>query len=353
MILAHRIALDPTNVQATYFAKACGVARLAYNWGLAEWREQYAIGGKPSERELRRLFNSIKDERFPFVREVTKCAPQLALMNLGAAFKRFFAGQNKYPAFKKKGVHDSFEIDNDEFEIRPYGMRVPKLGWVRMREALRFVGKIISATISRTAGRWFASIAVEIADPSPVPHKAASVGIDFGCTTFATLSTGEKIEGSQAAQGSFGSAAPTEPLASPKGQGQPQPLEGQGQAVPSTRPDRQRPRRLPAQVHDRYLPSILRHRDRGPERQGHEQKPRSGPVDPGRRARRDAQAVDLQGSDAREHAGRRGGRFAFMPSAPRSAARPPPPATPPSARPSARHGSATPVAPASARRGSP
>jgi transposase len=103
MILAHKIALDPNNVQRTYFAKACGVARLAYNFGLAEWKEQYEAGGKPCERELRRLFNSRKDEVWPFVRDVTKCAPQLALMNLGTAFKNFFAGTASYPCFKKKG----------------------------------------------------------------------------------------------------------------------------------------------------------------------------------------------------------------------------------------------------------
>jgi len=36
MLIAHRIALDPNNQQATYLKKACGVARFAYNWALAE-----------------------------------------------------------------------------------------------------------------------------------------------------------------------------------------------------------------------------------------------------------------------------------------------------------------------------
>ena len=41
MIKGHTIELIPNNKQATYFAKACGVARLAYNWALAEWQNQY------------------------------------------------------------------------------------------------------------------------------------------------------------------------------------------------------------------------------------------------------------------------------------------------------------------------
>jgi putative transposase len=64
MILAHRIALDPNDVGRTYFAKACGTARFAYNWALAEWNRQYAAGEKANQLELRRTLNAIKREKF-------------------------------------------------------------------------------------------------------------------------------------------------------------------------------------------------------------------------------------------------------------------------------------------------
>ena len=41
MLTAHKIALNPNNVQATYFARAAGTARFAYNWALAQWERQY------------------------------------------------------------------------------------------------------------------------------------------------------------------------------------------------------------------------------------------------------------------------------------------------------------------------
>jgi len=41
MMVAHKIALNPNNVQATYLARAAGTARFAYNWALAEWKRQY------------------------------------------------------------------------------------------------------------------------------------------------------------------------------------------------------------------------------------------------------------------------------------------------------------------------
>lgn len=44
MLLAHKIQLIPNNKQANYFAQAAGVARLAWNWGLSEWKAQYREG---------------------------------------------------------------------------------------------------------------------------------------------------------------------------------------------------------------------------------------------------------------------------------------------------------------------
>ena len=198
MIIAHKIALDPSNVQATYFAKAAGVARFAYNWALAEWKRQYDAWKadnslpKPSQAALGRQLNAIKLEQFPWMLEVTKNAPQMAIIQLGQAFKNFFAGRAKYPKFRKKGAHDRFTLTNDLFSVEGSRIRIPKLGWVRMRESLRFAGKIMSATISRVADRWFVSIVVDTEDP---PKRKAEnqgiVGVDLGVSALATLSTGE------------------------------------------------------------------------------------------------------------------------------------------------------------------
>nr|WP_299044270.1 helix-turn-helix domain-containing protein [uncultured Thermosynechococcus sp.] len=107
MILAHKIALDPNNGQATYFAKAAGTARFAYNWALVEWKRQYEAWKldnslpKPSETALRRQLNAIKRSQCPWMLQVTKCAPQRAIIQLGEAFKNFFAGRARYPQFRK------------------------------------------------------------------------------------------------------------------------------------------------------------------------------------------------------------------------------------------------------------
>lgn len=140
MIVAHKIALDANNVQATYFAKAAGTARFAYNWALAEWQRQYEAWKqdnslpKPSQAALCRQLNAIKREQFPWMLEVTKNAPQKAIIQLGQAFQNFFAGRARYPQPRKKGVDDRFTLTNDQFTVEGCRIRIPKLGWVRMRK---------------------------------------------------------------------------------------------------------------------------------------------------------------------------------------------------------------------------
>ena len=196
----HRIQLNPNNVQATYFAKACGISRLAYNWGLARWKELYEEGEKPSGWSIAKAFNAIKRTEFPFVTEVTKCASALAFENLNKAFKNFFrnlrAGKKAgYPKFKKKGIHDSFTVDNSKFVVDGTRIKVPKLGWVRMTEELRFEGKILSATISQAADKWFVSILVEMPDEDRSENQALlPVGVDLGLSKLATLSDGVVFE---------------------------------------------------------------------------------------------------------------------------------------------------------------
>ena len=115
------------------------------------------------------------------------------------AFKNFFEGRGKYPRYRKKGQDDRFTLSNDQFILNETKdeIRIPLLGWVRMRESLRFAGKILSATVSRKADRWFVSICVETSDLSHLPpaNNQGVVGVDLGVSALATLSTGESVEG--------------------------------------------------------------------------------------------------------------------------------------------------------------
>jgi putative transposase len=199
MIKAHKIRLHPTPEQANYFARAAGTARFVFNWALAEWKRQYEAGEKPNALALKKQFNAIRRDQFPWTYEVTKCAIEGAFMDVGKAFKNFFEGRKQghrvgYPKFKrKKHSQTSFYLANDKFTVGDHWVDVPKLGRVNMAEKLRLAGKILGARVTKVASWWFISIQVELPDETPVNHHPA-VGIDVGINRLATVSDARGFE---------------------------------------------------------------------------------------------------------------------------------------------------------------
>ena len=192
--LAHTIRLFPTEAQETFFKKACGVARVAYNYGLSEYQKQRKEGNKPKIAEIKKQFNQEKKTLYPWMYETNKDANQQPFTNLQTAFTRFLNHQSKYPKFKKKGAKDSFYISNDKFSIDGKKFNIPKLGWVKGAEELRFRGKIMSATVKRRADYWFIVVSVLTDKVFTTCDNQAVVGFDLGIKALATLSDGQVME---------------------------------------------------------------------------------------------------------------------------------------------------------------
>lgn len=206
MHISHKIQLKPNNKAKTHFKKAFGCARLAYNWALAKWQENYKLGIKYSWMDLGAEFNKIKKTQFPYVYEVSSYATLQPFRNLDKAIQKFYRdlkqGKVSYPKFKKKkDNYGSFYISGQTTEIRNKKyLWVPKLGLVKMTEPLKFNGKINSVTISQKGDKFYASFNIETTEEEYLrTHKAPkqndlSVGIDLGIKTFLTLSNGLQIE---------------------------------------------------------------------------------------------------------------------------------------------------------------
>jgi putative transposase len=201
-IKSHKIRLFPTKEQEVALSKAAGTARFAWNWALNEWEKQYKEGLKPNEGKLRKQLNFIKREQFPWMLEVTKCAPQAAIMNAGQAHSSYFKSLKRKssrkvgkPRFKsKRDSKQSFYIDNAGKHIKGRLFYVPNLkSGIKMAEQLRFFGKIMNYTVSKDVDRWYASVSVDTA-VQELPKTGKTVGIDLGIKTLAVMSDGTIIE---------------------------------------------------------------------------------------------------------------------------------------------------------------
>lgn len=198
---AHKIRLNPTPEQSRWLLQACGVARFCFNWGLAEWLRQYEAGEKPSAYKLKKQFNAIRHEQFPWSYEVSKCAVDSGFLNLDRAFRNFFrrcengAVKKGYPNFKsKRRSRKSFRMDGGRIGLDGHWLKLEKLDEpINMAEMLRFDGEIKSVTISEDAGHWYAAVNVEVESPEH-KHPQESVGVDLGIKTLAVLSDGVQYE---------------------------------------------------------------------------------------------------------------------------------------------------------------
>ena len=205
MNISHKIQLKPNNKAKTHFKEAFGCARLAYNWALAKWQENYKLNVKSYIFDLRKEFNKIKKDQFPYVCDVSTYATHQPFINLDEAIQKFYRdlkqGKVSYPKFKKKRDNSgSYYIPGQTTEIKTKKyLWVPKLGLVKMTEPLRFNGKINSVTISQKGDKFYASFSMEITEDEYIrTHKSPkqndlSVGIDLGIKTFLTLSNGLQI----------------------------------------------------------------------------------------------------------------------------------------------------------------
>ena len=208
---AHRIALDPTNRQDTRFRQHCGFARVAGNWALDTFRESWftELGSDSvwlSDMDLRKAFNAVKRTEYPWSADLCQNVGKNAIRHMADGIQRWGkyckarkAGRQVrrvgFPKHRRKGRHMSFTFTNGRHTARVDGhhVHIPAVGWVRMREALRFTGDILSATVSLTAGRWFVSFQVQTADRKPTLCPGPVVGIDMGIETLVTLWDGEEV----------------------------------------------------------------------------------------------------------------------------------------------------------------
>ena len=207
VVQAYRFALNPSSAQEQALRSHAGAARFAWNWALAKCRERYAAERKwYSAMEVHRLWNAEKkaDPSLAWWVENSKCTYQESFRDLERALRDFVKsrkGERKgrhlgFPRFKKRGrCKDSFRLYG-AMRCGRGEVALPRLGVIKTHESTRKLARrledgtarILSATISRTAQRWFVSFTVEVERDVPARHArpGTAVGIDLGLKTLIT-----------------------------------------------------------------------------------------------------------------------------------------------------------------------
>ena len=201
MRTAYKCRAYPDPEQASVLNRTFGCVRVVWNRTLA-WRHQRYYGEqvKTNFTQANAYLTAMKaTEDLAWLNEVASVPLQQAIRHQQVAFSNFFAKRARYPRYKSRNGRQSAEYTRSGFRYR-YG----QLFLAKMDTPLEFtwswpdvdVASIdpTTVTVSRDpCGRWYVSLAVDVADPVQLPATGAVVGVDLGIKDFAVTSDGEKI----------------------------------------------------------------------------------------------------------------------------------------------------------------
>ena len=178
-----------------------GCARVVWNRTLA-WRHARYYGEqvKTNFTQANAYLTAMKrDPDLAWLKQVSSVPLQQAIRHQQVACTNFFAKRAGHPRFKSRTGRQSAEFTRSGFRYRDGRLFLAKMdtplaftwSWPGIDPASI---EPTTVTVSRDpCGRWYVSLAVEVADPEQLPVTGAVAGVDLGIKDFAVTSGGVKI----------------------------------------------------------------------------------------------------------------------------------------------------------------
>lgn len=200
---AFKYRIYPNKKQQELIQKTFGCCRYVYNYFLDKRITEYKENKKTlSFYDTSKMLTQLKKEK-EWLREVDAHSLQFSLKILDEMYQRFFKNYNGFPKFKKKKNYNSYSTKNNSSSLRNKlsiefenkHIKLPKLGFVKVRDKQIPQGRILNATISQEPnGHYYCSLCCTDIEFPQYSKTNKNVGIDLGIVDFAILSDGIKIK---------------------------------------------------------------------------------------------------------------------------------------------------------------
>ncbi|WP_246476647.1 RNA-guided endonuclease InsQ/TnpB family protein [Actinokineospora xionganensis] len=194
-----RFRLQPTLAREQLLLEHCGHARFVWNLAV-EQHAHWQLGRKaaPGFTEHCRQVTQARAAN-PWLAAGSVMVQQQALKDFGHAMSNFVRRTHRRPTWRRRGQSEGFRIvsvkpgDVRRVSRKVGELRVPKIGWVRLRWSPAVAEGVKSYRVTRDrAGRWQVAFAA-VPEPISGPGTGATVGVDRGVVVSAALSTGELL----------------------------------------------------------------------------------------------------------------------------------------------------------------
>ena len=195
VLKAYKYRLYPNKKQQEYLAKTFGCTRFVYNQMLADRIKSYEENKELDIKAIKYPTPAQYKKEYEWLKEVDSLALANAQINLDKAYKNFFRDKSVgFPKFKSKKTNRFSYTTNNQggnIHIKDKIVKLPKVGYIKIKQHREFIGLIKSCTISKTpSNKYFISILVDTENITP-PRLDTKIGIDLGIKEFAITSDGE------------------------------------------------------------------------------------------------------------------------------------------------------------------
>ena len=198
--MGFKFRIYPNKKQQELINRTLGCCRFVYNHFLAIRRDEWTANHKSvTYNQASAMLTDLKRyDEYNWLKQADSMALQESLKNLDTAYENFFAKRSKYPRFKLKHNHSqSYRTRNQSNGIRIADKRIklPKIGTVKIKQSREFEGRILNATVSRTASeKYFVSLCVKLDKEILLcSNGGGEIGIDVGLKEFYSDSNGNTV----------------------------------------------------------------------------------------------------------------------------------------------------------------
>ena len=208
MYKAYKFRMYPTRDAQAKLNSFMGTSRFIYNYYLNERINRYK-----NEKLSYSLWDMKKDlkllqEKYKWLKDVDGCLLRTTLDDLDRAYSNFFKDSG-FPRFKSKNHHDTYRTvcirsshkdnnySNIKVDLERRVIKLPKIEEIKIRgyrNLKLFDKKIINATISKEANKYYVSVLAEEEDTNNEFSLNGAVGLDLGIKNLVVTSDGIKYE---------------------------------------------------------------------------------------------------------------------------------------------------------------
>jgi putative transposase len=195
-IIGIKFRAYPNKEQQNLINCNLGCCRFVYNHFLEIRKTEWMTNRKNVNYNMTcsMLTNLKKYADYDWLKQADIISLQQSLRDLEKAYQKFFKGKARYPRFKSKHRHRQ-TYRTMRVRVVKNAIRLPKIGFVKIKQSREINGKIINATVSHMAsGKYFITLCVEVCEESIMrSNNGGVVGIDVGIKEFYSDSNGNKV----------------------------------------------------------------------------------------------------------------------------------------------------------------